>query len=254
MDTERQNFDQIEQLNQRGGRTLGIVDLIRAGTINAEMAAFACRAMENGASILTGARPGGAGKTTLMAALLGFLPPEVPIATVDRPAVIRQGHLQPTDRAECYLVHEIGSGQWFGYLWGPDVADFLSLIEGRRRIASCLHADTLEELRQILSSPPLGVEPSVLARVELVLFMHVDAAGGGYRRRVSTFYQADGAGNHQLLYRWDPSSDSFQQVGEVEDPAGLKRYVDLIQRIVAKGEVDTRAVRREVVEFYQAGK
>ena len=253
MNTELHNFDQIEQLNQRGGRTLSIVDLIRAGTINAEMAACAFRAMENGASILTGARPGGAGKTTLMAALLGFLPPEVPIATVDRPAVIQEGHLQPTDRAECYLVHEIGSGHWFGYLWGPDVADFLSLIEGRRRIASCLHADTLEELRQILSSPPLGVEPSVLARVGLVLFMHVDAAAG-YRRRVSTFYQADGAGNHRLLYRWDPNSDSFQQTADVEDPAGLKRYIDFIRRIVDKGQVDTRAVRREIVEFYRAGK
>ena len=85
MDTERHNILQIEQLNQRGGRTLSIVDLIGAGTIDTEMAASACRAMDNGASILTGARPGGAGKTTLMAALLGFLPPDVPITTVDRP-------------------------------------------------------------------------------------------------------------------------------------------------------------------------
>ena len=253
MDIERHNNLQIEQLNQRGGRTLSIVDLIRAGTVNPEMAAFACRAMENGASILTGARPGGAGKTTLMAALLGFLPPEVPIATVDRPAVIQQAHLQQPDRDECYLVHEIGSGHWFGYLWGPDVADFLSLIEGRRRIASCLHADTLEELREILSSPALGVEPPVLARVGLVLFMHVDAAAG-CRRRVSTFHQADGAGNHRLIYRWEPNSDGFQRVGEIEDPAGLKRYVDFIRRIVDKGEVDARAVRREIVEFYRAGK
>ena len=253
MDIERHNFDRIEELNQRGGRTLSVVDLIRAGTINAEMAACACRSMENGASILTGARPGGAGKTTLMAALLGFLPTDVPIATVDRRAVIRQGHLQPADRPECYLVHEIGSGDWFGYLWGPEVADFISLVEGRRRIASCLHADTLEELREILSSPGLGVEPSVLARVGLVLFMHVDAADG-YRRRVSTFYQADGTGNHRLLYQWDPKSDSFQQRADVEDPAGLKRYVDFIQRMVDKGQVDTGVVRREIVEFYGGGK
>ena len=34
------------------------------------MAAYALRAMEHGASLLTGARPGGAGKTTLMAAIL----------------------------------------------------------------------------------------------------------------------------------------------------------------------------------------
>ncbi len=72
MDIERHNHRQIEQLNQRGGRTLSIVDLIQAGTINVEMAAYAMRAMAEGASLLTAARPGGAGKTALMAAILGL--------------------------------------------------------------------------------------------------------------------------------------------------------------------------------------
>jgi hypothetical protein len=34
MDFERHNHRQIEMLNQRGGRTLSIVDLIQAGTIS----------------------------------------------------------------------------------------------------------------------------------------------------------------------------------------------------------------------------
>jgi len=59
------------------------VDLIHAGTISTEMAAYAMRAMHEGASLLTGARPGGAGKTTLTAALLNLLSPDVPIVTVD---------------------------------------------------------------------------------------------------------------------------------------------------------------------------
>jgi type IV secretory pathway ATPase VirB11/archaellum biosynthesis ATPase len=83
MDIERHNHQQIERLNQRGGRTLSIVDLIQAGTLTVEMAACAMRAMHEGASLLTGARPGGAGKTTLMAAILNFLPPQVALITVD---------------------------------------------------------------------------------------------------------------------------------------------------------------------------
>ena len=84
MDVERHNHRQIEQLNQRGGRMLSIVDLIQAGTISVEMAAYAMRAMAEGASLLTAARPGGAGKTTLMAALVGLLPSDVPLVTVDK--------------------------------------------------------------------------------------------------------------------------------------------------------------------------
>ena len=52
----------IEQLNQRGGRMLSIMDLIQAGTISVPMAAYAMRAMHQGASLLTAARPGGAAR------------------------------------------------------------------------------------------------------------------------------------------------------------------------------------------------
>jgi hypothetical protein len=59
MDLESSNAEQIDRLNQRGGRTLSIVDLIQAGTISMEMSAHAMRAIAGGASLLTGARPGG---------------------------------------------------------------------------------------------------------------------------------------------------------------------------------------------------
>ena len=125
MDTERHNDQQIERLNQRGGRTLSIVDLVQAGTISIEMAAYGMRAMQRGASLLTGARPGGAGKTTLMAAFLSFLPPGVPIITTDHSRVIADALRKPPREPRCYLAHEIGSGHWYGYIWDRDVADFL---------------------------------------------------------------------------------------------------------------------------------
>lgn len=250
MDLEEHNDDQIERLNQRGGRTLSIVDLIAAGTINIEMAAYAWRAMHLGASLLTGARPGGAGKTTLMAAILNFLPPNVPIATVDGSRVITAGLSAAEQQPACYLAHEIGSGHWYGYIWGDDVGRFLSLVEGRRRIASCLHADTLDELTGIVCAPPLEASREALGRVGLVLFMHVDVDRGGYRRRVSTFYEADGDGGHRLVFAWDAASDTFKQVGPLSDPAGLTRYVDLVRRLVEDGDVDCRAVRRKVLAWY----
>ena len=250
MDVEYDNHREIEALNQRGGPTLSIVDLIRAGTIDVEMAACAMRAMHRGASLLTGARPGGAGKTTLMAALLHFLPPNVPIVTVDRPSVIGEARQQPADEPACYLVHEIGSGHYFGYLWGLDVADFLVLPEGKRRIASCLHADTLDELCGIVCSPQLGATPQSLAGVQLVLFMHVDVGPAGYRRRVATFYEADATGQHRLRFRWDPASDGFVSVEKRDAPDELLPYVAFIERLLLEGEAEAQDVRRKVVAFY----
>ncbi len=250
MDVERHNHEQIEALNQRGGRTLSIVDLIRAGTLSAEMAAYAMRAMAQGASLLTGARPGGAGKTTLMASLLHLLPPGARVVTVDHPGVIAEGLGRPAE-PECYLAHEIGSGHWYGYIWGRAVADFLALIQGPRRIASCLHADTIEELTAILCSPPLGVSREALGRVGLILFMHVRPGPRGVRRRVAAFHEADGCGGHRLIFRWDERSDAFERTPGERDEPGLKPYADFIARLLEEGETEAEAVRRHVLAFYR---
>lgn len=252
-DVESQNHRQIEQLNQRGGRMLSIVDLIQAGTISLEMAAYAMRAMAEKASLLTAARPGGAGKTTLMAALLGFLPPSVPIVTVDSPRVIQEGLKRPPAEATCYLVHEIGSGDWYGYLWGRDVADYFSLIDGQHRIASCLHADTMEELTEILCSPPLRVARQALGRVGLILFMHVDPAPRGYRRRVASLWEADGQGGHRVVFRWDTKADTHETTAELRDAGGLDRYRQFLRGLLAREKIEMGAVRRRVMEFYRDG-
>jgi len=240
-------------LNQRGGRTLSIVDLIRAGTIDVPMAAYAMRAMRRGASLLTGARPGGAGKTTLMAAILNFLPPNVPIVTVDRPGVIADALSAGPRGPACYLAHEIGSGHWYGYIWGRHVGDFLDLIEGSRRVASCLHADTLDELTGIVCSPPLGADPEALARVGLIMFMHVSGHFGQCRRRVAAFHEASPPGRHRLLFEWDAASDTFTQVGDLHDPQHLRPYEQFLRELADAGQADTQTVRRKVVEFYRAG-
>ena len=251
MDFERHNHQQIQQLNQRGGRMLSVVDLIEAGTLDVQMAAYAMRAIAEGASLLTAARPGGAGKTTLMAALLGFLPPGVPLGTVDSARVISAGLAQSAEEPACYLVHEIGDGDWYGYIWGRDVAAFLSLIEGRRRVASCLHADTLEELTGILCGPPLGVARQTLGRVGLILFMHVERLPRSYRRRVASFWEADGQGGHRLVFRRNAKNDAFESTAAVRDPAGLKRYAAFVQSLVDSSEVAMEAVRQRTLDFFR---
>jgi energy-coupling factor transporter ATP-binding protein EcfA2 len=251
MDIERHNHQQIEQLNQRGGRTLSIVDLIQAGTISVEMAAYAMRAMAEGASLLTAARPSGAGKTALMAAILGLLPPGVAIVTVDGSRVIRERLNHPAGEAACYLAHEIGNGDWYGYIWGRDVAEFFSLISGQRRIASCLHADTQEELIDVLCSPPLRVSRKALGRVGLILFMHVDPGSPGYRRRVASLWEADAQGGHRMFFRWNAKADTHVPTTEPPDPAGLGRYQDFLNRLLDASEIEMEVVRRRTVEFYR---
>ncbi len=261
--TEQHNHAQIERLNQRGGRTLSIVDLLEAGTISLDMAAYAYTVMSYGASVLTGAVPGGAGKTTLMATMLHALPAGVKIVTVDEPSVIDQADSHQPGEA-CFLVHEIGAGHWYGYLWGPPVARYLDLTTAGHLIASCLHADTLEELTNILRAPPLSVSPAALGGVSLILFMQVEGGWSRTKRRVATMYEAV-EGEHRLLWEWRGADDEFSRVekprlaAELAARAGRSkveietaRWQALLADLLQRGVRDTRAVRREVLQLQRS--
>ena len=86
---------EINRCNQRGGRMLSVVDLIEAGTMTAELAAYCLAAIGQGASFMVGAMPGGAGKTTVMGALLNFVPAGVELVPADAQDVISQGLQKP---------------------------------------------------------------------------------------------------------------------------------------------------------------
>jgi hypothetical protein len=249
---ERHNLQQIEDLNQRGGRTLSIVDLIEANTLSLDMAAYLLCKVSGGASFLTAARPGGAGKTTLMACLLSFLKPGTRIVAVSDPTCLRSAPADPS-RPFCYLAHEIGSGHYHGYIWNEDVSRFLALAQAGHTVASCLHADTLPELTGILVDN-LRVPAALLARVHLILFMHVQhGANNGYRRRVATLYETapgrSGKEDHAHVYKWEPTTDAFVQSAGLNAPERWNAAKDLLRGLRKKGVRDFARVRAEIVGF-----
>ncbi|MBM4086444.1 MAG: hypothetical protein FJ272_16790 [Planctomycetes bacterium] len=263
-DIEQQNLAEVEQLNQRGGRTLSIVDLIKANTVSADAAGLMLYAVSNGASFFTAAVPGGGGKTTLMASMLGFLAPGTRIVTTaDGDALRQAAQAKPKGRV-CYLAHEIGAGRWYGYLWGSDVSSFLGLAGAGRQVASCIHADTLDQFYSIMTSQ-LDVLPALLAKLDILAFMSVERSLSGYRRRVATLYEADSAsGQHRLLYALNGKADALEKKAE---PSILARLAaakgkplpdaqrklgecrQFLERLVADDEPDWLAVRRSVAEF-----
>lgn len=265
---ERHNLREIESLSQRG-QTLSIIDLIRDNTLNTEMAAFLFYAMSHKVSFLTAARPGNAGKTTLMACMLMYLPPDVEIITVDR-GVISSALKENGDTTHtCFLCHEIGSGPWYGYLWGADVGRYFELIGEKRAIASCIHADTLEEMRDILISDELSVTAENFNKLDLILFMHLDKQGWQYRRRISAICEATGLSSsesHRPLYIWNPRDDVFSKQGQslllqrLAKKTGetaeqieqeLKDCESVIQGLMMQNITDFQDVRRRIVLFFE---
>lgn len=261
---EEHNLSEIEGLSQRG-KTLSIVDLIKANTLSVDMAAYSMYAIANGASFLTAARPGNAGKTTLLACLLTLLPPGIKIISVSSPDVVAQAHKimdgQKPDKF-CFLPHEIGHGRWYGYLWGKHVGQLMHLMNDGCRVASCIHADTLPELHNIMVSGELGVSEEDFNRLGLIMFMKLERELAGYSRRVMTFYESGNDG-HNLVFTWDSNTDTYKQhsidyrnlaqkYGKSEEQVAedLKRCRSFIESLMSSGKTDFRWVRKQVFSFY----
>jgi len=192
----------LDACNQRGGRLLSLVDLLDAGTVDLPLAAYLAAAMRHGASLLVGARLGGAGKTAVMVALLNFLPNEMAIRAVGSRAMLDMAEADPCPGATCYLAHEIGDGLYYAYLWGDEARDFFALTARGHTIATNLHADTLAETRDQLCLGN-GVAPEHLKAVVLKVYLRVDHSDRlAFKRRVSHVYESDGA-EDRLIWRWD---------------------------------------------------
>lgn len=149
---------------------LSIVDLIERKTVNIDLASYLLVAIYEGSSFLCGALKGGVGKTALMGALLGLVPSGEKIITIESPRMVECLLQEKRDLSgECYVVHEIGSGSWFGYLWGPPVLDYMALKGENTRIASNIHADTYDQVMNQVTS--FGGEASDLNKFDLILFI-----------------------------------------------------------------------------------
>jgi hypothetical protein len=122
---------------------LSVIDLVEAGTLSVRWCAFLLRCIERGASWLVGARPGGAGKTTVMSALLAMLPQGTGITLTNAGT-----GWERSGPGDCVVCYEISAGSYDAYLWGSGVRVLTELGRSGCRIVSNLHADTLEEARE----------------------------------------------------------------------------------------------------------
>jgi hypothetical protein len=206
----RTHCNEIDRCNQRGGRMLSVVDLLDARTISPELAGYLLAAIGKYQSFMVGALPGGAGKTAVMGALLNFVPTDVELVPADGRRTVQQG-LKDRSARRCYICHEIGSGPYYAYLWGPSLADLLELPSRGHMVATNLHADTIDQAREQICNDNDVPEQS-FDRFGLMIFLRLQPGRGGIRRRVARVYEPTDSGPPRLIYCIG-SNDQIESVG-----------------------------------------
>ncbi|MBX3072216.1 MAG: hypothetical protein KF883_17060 [Thermomicrobiales bacterium] len=149
-------------------KTLG--ELIADGTLPAPDAALSLLLLERGVSLFVISEASGAGKSSLLHALLVE-------ATTDREPVYLRGGYETFDFLESanparsiLLVNEI-SPHLPAYLWGRPVRRLFEAMVAGFQVAGTAHAASPAEFLQTLIAPPLDVPAQLVMRPMLLIEM-----------------------------------------------------------------------------------
>ncbi len=219
-----------------------IVELVRAGTLDAQLAAMLWLLIESRLPLVVAAEAQGTGKSTLLTALLDFLPPgthAVELAgaaeTFDwlpqapelgwrrvrpSPGEVVQGlrRVKAPIRPDTtvLLIPEL-SDHLPSYTWGAEARLAIRAASIGYGLAATIHADSLDEVFEALRRPPVLLADDELSRLGIVLVLR--AVAGGRRRIVAAHYVRpvvrDVHGHVQhlgpaVLATWDPGRDVFE--------------------------------------------
>jgi hypothetical protein len=227
---------------------LSLVDLIEAGTVDLPLAAYLAATMRSGASLLIGARPGGAGKTAVMCALLNFLPDHTAIQAIAHPSIVDAAERDPQPGGTCYLAHEIGAGSWYAYVWGSQARAFFALTARGHIVASNLHADTLEETRDQLCSEN-GVARAHLNAVTLKVYLRMTRSRGrSVRRWVSHVYESSGT-KDRLIWKGARTGVFARLDASASVSTALEsEYAGFLDKLIKHNTRQIADVRRALVQ------
>ena len=159
-------------------RPLSIARLIGVGSVDAQTAALVWLLLDRGSSFTiagpTDPKPG-VGKTTVLNALLQFLPGEAALAYTsgiyEDFAFTRLSQGAPT--STYVLCNEISDHQPF-YMWGRVARQYLLLASQGYRIGTTVHADTIDDVIYLFHRE-LRLSSEAICRLGLVV--HIGLVG-----------------------------------------------------------------------------
>jgi hypothetical protein len=219
-----------------------ILDLIRNGTLSAEVAATLWSGVEAQRSFLTVALPRLAGKTTTTEAVLALRPPEVPLHRVDGRRDVME-RLQQERHGGYLVVAEFSRAPMPGYIWGEPVRRVFETLPAGYSLQAALHAHNVDEAIQIVARGN-GLDDDQMSAVDFVIY--IELFGRSWTdlwRRVAEVYEVDRVEDSRPvgrpLFRWRSQQDDFEQVGEPRGfgagPADQRERAGLLAELAGSG-------------------
>jgi archaeal flagellar protein FlaI len=214
-------------------------DLIRLGTISAEMGAVLWLAMESGRNLIM-AGGTASGKTTCLNAIALFIPPQKKLVSIEDTREISLPHEnwvagltrkgfagEATTEINMYKLLEAALRQRPEYLVvgevrGPEAHTLFQAMATGHATYSTMHADSVASAVYRLENQPIGVPRIMLQNLDAILVQGQVRVGERMARRVKELVEIKGidAETGDLLtntvFRWDRATDTHEFTGRSE--------------------------------------
>ena len=249
---------------------LSITQILRSGTLSPRIAAILWLVIERGASMILAADPPGAGKTTILTALLAFARPDASVYFTRGWGETLRLPPRGGDAPTYIMVNEI-SDHLPVYSWGPYVQRSFELMAEGYALLSTMHADTTEGVIEQLMDEN-DVPEANIGHLAFVVPIYVGANGDGQRiRRVSEVAVLEPLGasyDRHSVASWRRDDDRFEalqtpaQINAVARRLGMEeedfmealhRREQFLEALLAEDVLEMEQVQQRVLTFLGYG-
>jgi hypothetical protein len=233
-----------------------IAELVRNGTMSAEVAGLLWAAVDEQTSFLTVAVPRFAGKSTTSNAVLALRRPGVPLHPVaGEPEAMER---LKRERLGGYLVvAEFSQAPVPGYIWGEPVRRVFDTVGAGYSLQAALHAPSAEAgMREVTLGNRIPDE--LAATFKLVIYIELFGNDmSNFWRRVAQVYEVDrvedGRPAGRDLYRWRRDGDRFEAVDAprqfATDAADVERRAAVLAEMARSGRTGSADIDAAVRDF-----
>jgi len=250
-----------------------IIDLVEIGTIDRKLAAYFWVLLENKMSVMIIGGTG-AGKTSMLNALLSLVKPNDKIVTVEEIAELNTLHenwvqltsrhgfkFGTTDETSISLFDLVKLSLRYrpdyiivGEVRGEEAyALFQAVATGHGGICT-IHADSLDHAAKRLTSAPMNVAEVYVPLMNVCVYVSREELprkkmGLGFGRRARNVWEVLEYGKYNLISEWSPTKDVFRTdlkksflLERISSKKGLRKK-DLLEEVTRRERIITEALK-----------
>tara|TARA_B100001564_G_scaffold56465_1_gene43226 strand:+ start:3306 stop:5024 length:1719 start_codon:yes stop_codon:yes gene_type:complete len=260
--------------------TISIIQLIKWGTISAQVAAYIWICLEYGMSVLVSGETA-SGKTTTLNAILPFIDHNVKIYSAEDTPEVKVRHKiwqrlvtrdskNEESRVEMFdlLKAALRSRPRYiiiGEIRGVEGATAFQAMQTGHPVIATFHASSIVKMIQRFTGDPINVPIRFFDNLNFAIFQEVvEAPGGGIARRVTGIDEVIGYNKHsdgvltRGMFEWDPVKDKHYFRGmfqshllenKIAAMAGFANKRDIYDEMLRRAAALDRMADRDLTHY-----